>query len=115
MMDMMNFLNGSGSTGTWAVFAVILFITFWAGIFLLAVYIVSTAKEDKFKTYLLAGLALIIGSVFITSLLNGSVMKGFFGFDMQKRDFKQMIQDEDVKKEFKKMMSTPEDNPEDTQ
>lgn len=112
LSDMMNLLNGGSSN--LAIYAVLMFVLFWAGVFLIAVYLVSTAKDEKFKTYLIAGLALVIGTLFISSVVNGSMMKNFFSNDMMKRDFKQMMQDEDVKKEFKSMMNGSSGSEEET-
>lgn len=105
MMGTMNISNiiAADASGYWSTLGLILGLIFWAGVFLLAVYIVSRAKDDIYKTYLIAGLGLVIGSLLLACIFGGFYAKGAIQTKL-KENVREMMNDEDVKKDFKNMM-----------
>lgn len=104
----MNNINFGGmSVFGWA--GTLFYIAFWAGVVLLAYYAISKAANDDKKIYLTVGLILVIGSLLLTTLFGGQMMmRGMWNSGMMQNGMKEMMKDDEIRKEMKEMMEEVE-------
>lgn len=93
----MNNLLGGMSQNSWL--AWILFLAVWTGVGFLVYLAVSKVKEKKTKKLLAIGLTLVLGALFLGSLLGNIMFLGFMGCNqsMMKSQMKEMMRDSEIK------------------
>lgn len=112
--NMMSVFNVGSMGGWFGVMGIILYITFWLGVAFLAYYIVTRVKEEKAKIYLVLGLILVLGSLFLAPLwgasFGGSMMRGGFTGrnSMMRGVMKEMLKDNEFRKDMREMMEEVE-------